>query len=407
LSLFSGVYPEVHGNVPAVRVSSYTGPSLAELARDAGYNTGAFIGGITLKANASGLNRGFETYSDVGSPGDDDVLRPAAALSDAAVDWLEKQDHPWFLFVHYFDAHFPYEPSDPALFDPAPTSQFDGTAKTLGPYRDHGLPLAQADVDHVHALYDAEIADIDRSMGSLLRHLDGSEIVVLFSDHGESFEHGYLFNHRAVLYDNVLHTVLLVKSPGLAPARCGDLVQLLDVAPTLSTLAGFQTDAPFEGRSLVSRRHAAPHDVFDLLDGPPDTRVYARTDPYLPPKLFSVRTAGWKVIWDPDGSVKAFDLGADPAEEHPVDPPSELLDGPADYQSRLAAMTRFQRNVPPPPRRPGNPPTDGHLLEQLGYVDPSARSAGPGGPPQGADRHPGPAEPPGSGRQPPAPDRVP
>ena len=110
----TGVLPDVHGNVPANGTSRYTGPTLAELLRNVGYDTAAFIGGETLTDRSTGLSRGFNLYDDQHAWNRDDLKRPGADIAKRSMEWIQskqKLGKPYFAFVHFFDAHFPYTPA--------------------------------------------------------------------------------------------------------------------------------------------------------------------------------------------------------------------------------------------------------------------------------------------------------
>jgi len=379
-SMLTGVLPEVHGNVPAARDSAYTGPTIAEMAGGVGYSTAAFVGGVTMLDRSTGLSRGFERYDD--SVEDDPVhqRRPAAEISAAARSWIDEQDGSWLAFVHYFDAHFPYTPADPAMYDPDYRGPVDGTDATLHEHRDFGAPLDPQDLAHVEALYDAEISELDAALGALLSDLPPDTVVVVTSDHGESFGHGYLFNHRAVLYDSVLHVPLILRAPGVGPARVQRQVGLVDLLPTVATAAGLSIPDQVQGRSLLQ---AAPGGGLRLADAVADEPpVWARTDPWLPGALLGVRTPADKVIWDSEGRARAFDLQRDPGELVAGPVPDALTDGPARYRGLVDAMDAHRQERPAGP--PHMDPAEIERLRALGYLPegppPTPPAGGPSAP---------------------------
>ena len=361
-SMMSGVLPEVHGNVAGMGASRYAGPTLAELAKARGYATGAFIGGLTLLDAACGLGRGFDVYNDdMLGPGAMEV--PAAKVIRAAGSWIDAQPGPWFAFVHLFDAHTPYVPTAPTRFDPDYVGTMEGTEGSLTPYRDGRAKPSGQDLAHAVALYDAEIAELDAQLAGLFSHLKGDEIVIVTADHGESFAHDYLFNHRAVLWDDVLHVPLYVKAPGLKPQAVRGMVGLVDLLPTLVDLAGWGATAPFQGVSRVG--------VLRGLGGGAE-RHWARTDPWMPllpgepGARFAERTTTTKRIRELDGSACTYDLVVDPAELRGACGPDDGLAWKA-YTDALASMAPFQRRLEP--SRPALRATPGELLERLGYVE--------------------------------------
>ncbi len=102
-------------------------PTLAELLASRGYRTAAFVSCSAL-ASDMGLARGFDRYDEeFGISAADQDQRRAEATTAAALNWLRKNsDSPFFLWVHYFDPHFPYDP--PAPFDTIYGSAYQGPA---------------------------------------------------------------------------------------------------------------------------------------------------------------------------------------------------------------------------------------------------------------------------------------
>lgn len=346
-SLMTGVLPEVHGNVPGSGGSRYRGPTLAEIAKKMGYATGAFIGGITLTDQATGLGRGFDVYDDRWDWMRKDV-RPGAELVERATSWMNDQETPFFAFVHFFEAHHPYE-SKPG-FEQAPAE---------GPRP----PEVEQQVAH----YKSEIAYLDSLLPALLSSAGDDAVVVLTSDHGESFEHDYLYNHRESLWESTLHIPMVVRGPGLEPGSRSDrLVALTDVLPTVLELAGLPMETKIQGQSMLRE---------------PSTRefVFAMTDPWSGgKKMFAVRADPLKAIWGVEDTPIAFDLSQDPDEVRPLGSlPTALSEARAAYRSLLAASEAIQH-----PERPSRFRPDEELkrLESLGYLGSPPASGGPSRP---------------------------
>ncbi|MEM7249479.1 MAG: sulfatase, partial [Acidobacteriota bacterium] len=192
VTMFTGVYPQVHGafrNGVKVKPERMT---LGELLGAAGYQRQAFVAGWTLKDRVCGLAKGFDTYDD-----DMDkrysvvnLMRKADEVTNDALAWFEGEQKrrakgerdPYFVFVHYFDPHEPYEP-------------VPGPALRPNPQADGGPALEKYDT-HLEA-YDREIAYTDGEIGRLVDELKKmgllkDAIIALTADHGQSFgEHGY------------------------------------------------------------------------------------------------------------------------------------------------------------------------------------------------------------------------
>ena len=249
---------------------------LAERFAEAGYATGAFVSAYVLDGD-KGFARGFEVYDDDFSSwhgssallpmrlaaaagrrfAPDAVLeRRGDATTDLAVDWVEDQDGAFFLWVHLFDPHGPYEPPEGWLLyegDPRSPSHSSMEAVDLdevAPYLRASL-AGVTDLDYVLAAYDGEIAFADAQIGRLVEVLPPEAIVVVVGDHGESFgEHGVWFDHGDDVYDHNLRVPLIVRAEGLKPGVREDLVELNDVPVTLLGLAGLEVAGETDGHDL-------------------------------------------------------------------------------------------------------------------------------------------------------------
>ena len=192
VSLFTSTYPFANGIRENAQVLPQGAVTLATVLAAHEYQTAAFIGGYFLERRF-GLAQGFKTYD---SPFDTrvvngalDLKRPAAQVLNSAEHWLEQNSgHSFFLFVHLFDLHQPYD---------APAG-----------YR------ARSSLSE----YDQELAYVDDSLGSFFEFLEKSgldrrALVVLFSDHGESLgDHGEN-THGYFIYRSTLHVPLIFHWP--------------------------------------------------------------------------------------------------------------------------------------------------------------------------------------------------
>jgi arylsulfatase A-like enzyme len=261
-SILTGRLPKTHGARGLFAHLPEANLTLAEALQQAGYATAAVVSNTFLR-RGQGFEQGFDVYDNPESRWDADS---AGAVSDAAIAWLDRAPHdrPFFLWVHYLDPHWRYEP-DPSgarAFDPSFSEPFtvyqdlDARRYTKGRMI-FDPPLTTRQHEHVVALYDGEIAQTDAAVGRLLERLDrlGSRLlVVLTSDHGESLgEHGYHFAHGEYLYEQGLRVPLVVRFPGaVAAGAVNDAMGLnIDVAPTLLALLGVDRLQGVEGRPLL------------------------------------------------------------------------------------------------------------------------------------------------------------
>ncbi len=258
-SLLSGLHVATHGvrtRADRLRPGIET---IAELLAEKGFATAAFTDGGFM-SRGFGLDQGFELFDSEGGGLD--------RIGPKAIAWLEaRKDEPFLLLLHTYDVHTPYAPPTPlrerfaGLVEP-PTPGFEPSSEALEAIRTsrwtpEPLPLADRDLRYAEAMYDAEIAHVDAWIGRILASLaatglDAHTTVILFSDHGEEFgEHGSLLHEKP--YATVTRIPFIVRTPGAKTgARRAEVIQGVDLLPTLSELVGARLPRGVEGRSLVA-----------------------------------------------------------------------------------------------------------------------------------------------------------
>lgn len=346
-SIMTGLLPPAHGIRDNGAYSLADGyETLAEVLKANGYSTSAFVSAVVL-AKRYNLSQGFDTYDDDLWAEDEPKLfmirdRPAPRTAERAVAWLRananKESKPFFLWVHFFDPHQPYESR----------------------YRDrHLLPTP----------YDAEIAQADEGVGAIIDCLRGmncldSTFVVLTADHGESLgEHGEK-THAIFVYDATVHVPLLLRYPSLFPKgrKYEGPVRCVDIFPTV--LSGLQiAEVPrCQGANLVS-----PLKGEALLPELPQysESLLSEVGFGMAP-LYAVRVHGKKYIRAP--KPEFYDLVKDPREQ------SNLFSGQTVETGELDAtlQTLLDSSKPFDKAAPKNP-LDAETLETLralGYVAP-------------------------------------
>jgi choline-sulfatase len=281
-SLMTGLLPRTHGvrdNGQSVAAGTAT---LAGAIRARGYTTAAFVSGFPLR-HTFGLDSGFDHYDDRLPAGTEGWLeRKASDTTAVAAAWIRKARAPWFVWVHYYDPHDPYDP--PASF------------RRPGP----------------RGAYDGEVAYVDSAIGDLLRRLPpagtSGRVTVLAGDHGEGLgEHGES-GHGFFLYDTTILVPLVFHAPGRLPAReSPTAARLIDVAPTVLDLLHLPPLSRTDGRSLLPSLSGRGEDP-----GP----AYLETQqPWLSfgwAPLSGLRDSGWKLIQAPRPEL--YDARSDPGE---------------------------------------------------------------------------------------------
>lgn len=240
-SLLTGLYGKHHGIYDFDTRLAADRTTLAEALSGLGYDTRAILSIDHLADSRSGLGQGFD---GVEAPADQFAAELAV---DAAMDWIDRRERPFFLWLHLFDAHTPHTPPQPFASGFRPE-----TAVGLAPprswlaFRSPG-PRAYRNVvlGGSADLYAGEVAYLDFQVGRLLdflasRRLLDDTLVVLIADHGENLEdHGVSYRH-AGLWDTTTHVPLMIRWPGEGGKgrRVPGLVQNVDVFPTVLAAVG-------------------------------------------------------------------------------------------------------------------------------------------------------------------------
>jgi arylsulfatase A-like enzyme len=356
--------------------------TLAEILQANGYETTAFVSATPVRSTNSGLQRGFDYYEDSISLYKS-LLRndeyqfvlltylfvrmqnsriPGYIVSNRALSWLEKRGQgPFFCWLHYFDPHDPYDA-------PAPyRDMYDGKI-------DPNLPYV---LDR--SRYAGEVTYTDYELGRIIKALKDKGLyddmlIIVTSDHGEAFgeRHGDIteYRHGQHLYDTTQHVPLIIKLPGAKAAgkRIKDIVQLIDLAPTLLDYLDASLPGSFQGTSLLDllngRRRSEPGVAYaermDLV-------AFAGESYQQRPRqrrLMSMRTPDIKYICNVSGQrQELYDVVSDPAE---------TVNLYRDGLELAEACYKNVRNVLGDSGETGVTDLDPRVLEQLkslGYID--------------------------------------
>jgi arylsulfatase A-like enzyme len=252
MALFTSLLPTDNGVDGINKVLPSDVPTLAQLLRQEGYRTAALVNDGQMKRHW-GFARGFQSWREF------PVDTPAGScpnITAQAITWLQDNagPSPFFLFLHYYDPHAPYDAPGPYRRKTGATLTGPETRKLCEQYRTPAANLREpALLADLIAAYDAEIAWLDDELGKLLAAVPENTLVVIFSDHGEAFEeHGWMM-HGATLYEEEVHVPLIVRLPDGGPKRkvVDDPVMLLDVAPTILARCGVHVPAHFQGTDLA------------------------------------------------------------------------------------------------------------------------------------------------------------
>lgn len=392
-TLLTSTGPRHHGaRGRADRIRSGT-PSLARLFRQAGYRTGAVVANGNLSP-AFGFARGFDDYLYLrpefalgaggralglgayriffaawqravrGHRDHRHFKRDAAEVNEAVLGWIDRlapaEREAFFLFVNYVDAHDPYF-----------SHPYDGRA--LGAV--DGKTPSSRSRNEMAALYDGEVAYLDRHLGRLFAHLRRlglyeRSVIVVTSDHGEEFlDHGGWW-HGLTLFEEQVRVPLLVRLPGgdAGGSRARGTAGLIDVAPGVLELAGLGMSIPdaMTGRSMA-------HGFAGGTAGDGETiRVFLADELLDGNNLASLTEGQWKYVRanpdNPRGLPREalYNLTADPAEEvNLVRSYSQLAEAMSLRMDQLCSAARDETK--PPPQVTLDEETVEHL-RALGYL---------------------------------------
>jgi choline-sulfatase len=347
--IFTGTYPQVHQLRDMLGFAlDPRHLTLATMARNVGFATAAFVGSKAVDRRF-GLQQGFDLYDDqMPSPYQEGKLvfpeRRASVTTDRALQWLRQHGRQkFFLWVHFYDAHDPYDPPEPYK-----------SAYPKDPYS-------------------GEIAYTDEQVGRLLDFLNRETLrdrtlLVAIGDHGEGLSDHLEDTHGVFLYDDTLHVPLIMAGPRVPVGRMiANQVRSIDLLPTLAEYLGLAPNPAAQGVSLWPLiRQGKP------VVGQGSNYSYIET---LYPKTYmnwselrGMRTDRWKFILAPRPEL--YDLEQDPAEKENVI---------ARYPAEADHLEKKIWEVIGPPQQdrklvyaPVDPQTRQELAS-LGYVSAGAR----------------------------------
>jgi arylsulfatase A-like enzyme len=344
--------------------------TLAEVLSDHGYRTGAIAGSFILSGKASGLDQGFDFYHDVFNTGfrakfipdeiwlinagkfirkflpaatniDHSRVKTAEDVSNQAIHWLDANgDSPFFLFVHYYDAHYHYTPPEPydTMYMPYYNGQYKSQSAIWADLMKEIDNFTDDDFEWFRSEYRGEISYVDSQIRKIVDWGDRNQIwedtmIIVVSDHGESFEDNYYFNHTDRVYEQLIHIPMLVsdneiRTSGRAGERIDSLVGVSDIFYTI--LSYLDVEAPYDVAEMHAETTGANifwnHDLRSA--GRENSWDYVASQSYAYPvenansdaREFSFRSTDWKLVYSPGESppFRFYDLKVDPHEENNI-----------------------------------------------------------------------------------------
>jgi len=291
---------------------------LAEILKKENYVTAAFTGGVILSSEY-GFNQGFEIYED-GIPGKLKLYGIASHI-DKLSSWLESvRNRKFFLFIHTFDVHSPYNPPPP--YSDLYTSEYSEgkslkTSKAIiGLLKIDASKFTPEEINYMIAVYDGGINYVDNLLGKIFEKLDqlgidDNTIIIVTSDHGEGFkEHGRL-RHGYKPYIELVHVPLIMKGPGIPRNRTYEnSIQHIDIVPTVLEILNIRQRKEMQGKSLLA--------LMKNCENKEDFKTYsfgrARKKPQIRFSM-SLRTKEWTYIMNQRRPDELYNRIDDPKEQ--------------------------------------------------------------------------------------------
>jgi arylsulfatase A-like enzyme len=366
-SMLTSLYPVKSGVRNLQQLLSQEIPTIDSILSAHGYQAASFLSGAIEKAGDLHFAQPFDGEDE------ENVSR--------AIGWLEKnQSESMFMWLHLLAPHDDYAP--PKQYDRFTQADYSGDYQggrnQLLWVAKNKIKLSEEDHQHIVGLYDGEILYTDALLQRIfeaLERLDLLErsIVIVVGDHGEDlYQHQYYFQHMYSIYDSSLHTPLIMKIPGAPKAmRIEQIVESIDIAPTILDLIGLPTPAAFNGRSLVPLIEGNSQEEFDYALSELPTREGFG-------KILSIRTDRWRYVDNPGDNrptgfphhhfyqiekEELYDLQADPNEL------TNVVDRYPEVAARLQKQLRAAYGVQTEGKAAGAVDDDTvDRLRELGYV---------------------------------------
>ena len=309
-SIFTGRFPHSHG----VRVNDIPLPSkevtLVQILSEAGYQTAAtpklYLGFekgfsqvesietyLSLDLEPQGMDRKGQSDNTRDKDSEEVLRYHTTLITDSAIKWLEcQEDKPWFFWVDYESTHEPWRPPEPygSMFD----KDYDGP-DVSGP-RMYEPDMGRREREHMMALYDGEVALVDKNIGRIIQvlhklDLRSDTLIILLADHGVFLGEHDFFKKPPFLYDPLIRSTLIFSwAKGILPGtRVGSLSHLCDVMPTVLDLIEQPIPDACQGNSLASILQGQERKIPDV--------VFTEFCEYKGTAVKAVRTQAWKYIY--------------------------------------------------------------------------------------------------------------
>jgi choline-sulfatase len=252
-SVFTSLYPHEHQAFYWTDNLADRCLTLAEVFRNRNYVTFAIQTNPSITKNHN-FKQGFQCYEEI-------IEEKGETVTSSFITWLDKKRKvPFLAYLHYMDTHVPYNApqefsrifglKDDSSLSPGKFKTFD--IRMLGK-----MGLSPAEKTQLINIYDGAVKYFNCNFERIVEHLKklgmlDKTVIILTSDHGEEFWEHDGFAHGHSLYREVAQVPLIVKYSSKLPAkRIKFCVQLLDLLPTILSMAGVRGEFEFQGKNLI------------------------------------------------------------------------------------------------------------------------------------------------------------
>lgn len=303
-SIMTGMYPHRHRAVKPSTPIDKRMTMLAEYIKKSGYKTAGFVSHI-FASEKYGFNKGFSTF-DSSNAKDSEWRTTSENITNLGINWLKKTNKKFFLWLHYFDPHDEYIFYKSIDFKYTNTINenenliFSGWNDYPNPY----LEYCNKNKEKYISLYDGEIFNTDYYIGEFISFLKKHKylrntIIVLTSDHGESFNSYGLYGHDNFLYSDLINVPLIIYIPKVKHEVITNVCETKDIMPTILDLLDIEKPEYLNNNLLSEKRDLAFSDVENKN----------------PNRKVAIINNSWKLIYTvKERLFELYDLKEDPGE---------------------------------------------------------------------------------------------
>lgn len=312
----SGLYPSTHDTKKDGSRLPDEVEILPQRLKKQGFATAGFVANGYV-SDKFGFEKGWDAFRNYIR---ENRSSEAEYVYADALSWLSEQRQaadgkPFFLYIQTIDPHVVYKVERPYTQHYFAEEYSGPLGPTIDAVELQDLSSGKRkgsdrDIAWLRALYNGEVTYHDEHMGKFFEQIEAmgvleDTLVVITNDHGEELQDHGKFGHGHTLFEELLRAPLLMYFPGMFPAgdRVHEVVENVDVTPTILDALGFEPMAQAEGASLLP-----------LIQGKPVQRPTYAVAEFLDGRR-AVRVGNWKLMRSSSSWVHLHDVIADRSEQ--------------------------------------------------------------------------------------------